>query len=64
MVSVALAAVVPEMVTEAGKLQVTGLVAPEGEDVVAHVRLTAPVNPEAGVTLTASVLPVVAPGRC
>ncbi len=31
-VRVALAAVVPEMVTDAGTLQVTGLVAPEGPD--------------------------------
>ena len=49
--------------TEAGeRLQVAGLVAPEGELVTEQVRATVPVNEPAGVMEMEEVLPVVAPG--
>jgi hypothetical protein len=49
--------------TEAGeRLQVAGLVAPEGELVTEQVRATVPVNELAGVMEMEEVLPVVAPG--
>ena len=47
--------------TEDGMLQVTGLAAPVGMVVTEQARLTAPVNPLAGVTVMVEVLPVVAP---
>jgi hypothetical protein len=51
-VSVAVCAVVLLIVTEAGeRLHVVGLAAPEGEVVIAQVRVTAPVNEFAGVTV-------------
>lgn len=50
-------------VTDAGeRLQVAGLVAPEGELVTAQVSVTVPVNELAGVTVMVEVLPLVAPG--
>ena len=49
--------------TEAGeRLQVAGLVAPEGELVTEQERETVPVNEFEGVTLTVDVFPLVAPG--
>jgi hypothetical protein len=62
-VSVALCAVVPLIVTEVGeRLQVAGLVAPEGVVVIAHESATVPVNEFDGVTVMVDVLPVAAPG--
>jgi hypothetical protein len=62
-VSVDVCAAVPLMVTEAGeRLQVAGLVAPEGAVETAQVSATLPVNEFAGVTVIVAVLPVVAPG--
>ena len=55
-VSVAVTALAPLMVAEAGMLQVTGLVAPVGMVVTAQLRLTVPVNPFDGVTLIVDVL--------
>jgi hypothetical protein len=50
-------------VTDAGeRLQVAGLVAPEGELVMAQVSVTVPVNVLAGVMVMVEVLPLVAPG--
>jgi hypothetical protein len=50
-------------VTEVGaRLHVAGLVAPEGEELTAHVSATAPVNVLDGVTVMVEVLPVAAPG--
>jgi hypothetical protein len=43
-------------------LQVMGLVAPEGEAVIAQVTATFPVNPLVGVTEMVEVFPLVAPG--
>jgi hypothetical protein len=60
-VTVAVAAVVPLMVTEDGMLQVGGSLGLLMEVVTAQVRFTAPVNPPPGVTVTVDVLPVVAP---
>jgi hypothetical protein len=48
------------MVTEAGILHVTGLVAPVGTVVTAQLRVTAPVNPLVGVAVMMEVLPEVA----
>ena len=62
-VSVAVCAV--ELVTETDvgeRLQVTGLVASEGDVVTAQVRSTVPLNELAGVTVIVDVLPEVAPG--
>jgi hypothetical protein len=51
------------MVTEVGeRLQVVGLVAPEGAVVTAQVSATAPVNEFAGVTVMVAVSPLIAPG--
>jgi hypothetical protein len=44
-VSVAVAALVPVMLTEVGMLQVTGLEALVGEAVTEQLRFTAPVKP-------------------
>ena len=50
-------------VTDAGeRLQVVGLVAPEGELVMEQVSVTVPVNELAGLTVILEVLPEVAPG--
>jgi hypothetical protein len=49
--------------TEAGdRLQVVGLIAPDGELVTEHARVTVPVNELAGVTVILEVLPLVPPG--
>jgi len=60
MVSVAVCAAVPLMVTDDGIEQVAGSVAPLGL-LTAQLRVTVPVNPLVGVTVIAAVLPVVAP---
>lgn len=59
-VRVAVAAVLPLMLTEVVTLQVAGFVAPEGP-VTAQVSATVPVKPFEGVAVTADVLPVLAP---
>jgi hypothetical protein len=59
-VSVAVCAVVPATLTELVTPQVAGLVAPAGIVVTAQDRLTVPVKPLEGVTVTLAVLPVVA----
>src|SRR5579872_2472380 len=59
--SVAVAAVVPVMLTLEGMEQVGGSDPPAGELVIAQERLTAPVKPLEGVTVMVEVLPVVAP---
>jgi hypothetical protein len=60
-VNVELCAPVPAIVTEPGnKLQVGGSLAATG--VTPQVRFTVPVNPFDGVTVIATVFPVVAPG--
>ncbi len=62
-VIVAAAALAPAMVAEVGRmLQAGGYFAPAGDPVSAQVRLTGPVNPPIGDTITLEVLPVVAPG--
>ena len=61
-VSVAVAALVPETVTEAGTLQVGALVGLTMLVVTAQERLTWPVKPPEGEALMVEVLPVVAPG--
>ena len=43
------------------RLQVGGLVAPDGLDVMAHVKATIPENPFVGVTTMAVVFPVETP---
>jgi hypothetical protein len=49
--------------TEAGeRLQVVGLVAPFGADVIAQVSATVPAKELDGVTVIVEVLPLVAPG--
>jgi len=58
---VAVAADVPLMSTEGGILHVGRFIAPEGLDVSAHFRFTAPRKPPFGVTVTVDVLPEVAP---
>ena len=60
-VSVDDTAAVPVMLTGDGRLQVTGLVAPDGE-VTKHVTATLPENPFVGVTVMVEVFPLVAPG--
>jgi hypothetical protein len=60
-VSAAVNAAVPVMLTEVGIEQV-GAVIPPGGFVMVQLRVTAPVNPLEGVTLIVDVLPVVAPG--
>ena len=60
-VRVDVCAVAPLMVTDAGILHVAGSVAPVGPTTLQD-RLTAPVNPPAGVTVMVEVLPVAAPG--
>jgi len=64
MVRVAVAAVVPLMLTGVvvPKLNVGRFTAPDGLVVIAAVNATLPVRPPAGVTLIVEVLPVVAPG--
>ena len=57
MVSVAVCAALL-IATEAGMLQVAGLVGLAGVAVTAQVRLTVPVKPPSGVTVTVEVLPV------
>ena len=59
-VNVAVCAVVPETITEAGTLHVGGSFAAAG--VIAQLRLTVPVNPYHGVTEIVDVFPVAAPG--
>jgi hypothetical protein len=61
-VSVAVTALADVTFSEAGTLQVTGLVAPKGP-VTAQLRETVPVNPFNAVMLTVEVFPVVAPWR-
>ncbi len=63
MVSVAVTAVVPVMLTGevVPKLRVGAEAAPLGLDVTAAVSVTLPVKPAAGVTVTVDVFPVVAP---
>jgi hypothetical protein len=61
-VRLAVVALLPETVTEAGTSQVGALVGLAMLVVTAHERLTCPVNPPDGVMLTAEVLPLVAPG--
>lgn len=58
-VRVAVCAVVPVIVTEAGRLHVAGSLAATG--LTEQLRLTAPVNPPVGVRVMADVFPVVAP---
>jgi hypothetical protein len=58
---VPVAAAVPEMTTDAGTLQLIGLVAPVGTVVTLHCSVTVPVNPPDGVALIVDVSPVVAP---
>lgn len=55
-VSVAVCAVVPEMVTGEGMLQVGRLAAPDGLAVTAQLKVTAPVKPFDGVTVMVEVL--------
>jgi hypothetical protein len=64
MVSVAVAAVVPEMLTGVvePKLKVGGYCAPDGLVAKTAVSATLPVKPPAGVTVMVDVLAVVAPG--
>ena len=63
-VSVALPLPVPVMSTGdvVPKLNVGTAVAPDGLEVSAAVRVTFPVNPPVGVTVTVDVFPVEAPG--
>lgn len=61
-VRLAVVALPPETVTEAGTTQVGVLVGLAMLVVTAHERLTCPVNPPDGVMLMAEVLPFVAPG--
>ena len=61
-VKVAVAAVLPVMLTDEGTLQVAGLAAPAGLELMAQDNPTAPVNPLAGVAVMVDVFPVVAPG--
>jgi hypothetical protein len=61
-VKAAVAAVLPVMLTDEGTLQVAGLAAPVGLELMAQDNPTAPVNPLAGVTVMVDVLPEVAPG--
>jgi hypothetical protein len=63
MVNVAVPAPVPVMFTGLvdPKLNVGGLIAPFGPDVIAAVSVTLPVNPFVGVTVIVEVFPVVAP---
>jgi len=63
MVIVAVTAPVPAMLTEGGILQPGRYFAPGGEAESAQVKLTAPVNPPRGVSVTVEVFPVVAPGE-
>lgn len=62
-VNVAVAALVPEMVTGLvlPKLNVGAFTAPVGLPVIAALSVTEPVKPPAGVTVTVDVFPVVAP---
>lgn len=64
MVSVAVAALAPEMLTGLldPKLKLGGYWAPLGLDVIAALRVTLPVKPPEGVTVIVEVFPVVAPG--
>jgi hypothetical protein len=62
-VSVAVSAVELLIVTDVGeRLQVTGLVALDGDVVTAQVSATVPLNELDGVTVIVEVLPDVAPG--
>jgi hypothetical protein len=50
-------------VIEAGdRPHVGGSLAPEGLDVIAHVKAIEPLNPPDGITLIVEVFPLVAPG--
>lgn len=60
-VSVEVAALVPEIVA-AGAEQPGRSCAPDGLDVTAQLKLTLPVSPPEGVTVSVVVLPLVAPG--
>jgi hypothetical protein len=60
-VRVAVTALEPVMFSEAGMLQLTGLVGLLGVLVTAQLSVTAPVNPFDVVMLIVEVLPVVAP---
>ena len=64
MVRVAVPAVMPVMFTVPvePKLNVGGYTAPVGLEVTAAARVTLPVKPPAGVTVTVEVFPLVAPG--
>jgi hypothetical protein len=63
MVTTSVCAVVPLMVTEAvARLHVGRSAAPAGEELMAQLIATAPVNPPDGVTVIVELLPVVAPG--
>ena len=59
-VNVAVCAVVPLIVTEAGMLHVAGSVAALALN--AQLKLTVPVNPLVGVTVIVEVFPLVVPG--
>jgi len=62
-VSVEVWVVVPLRGTEVGlRLQVGGSLAPVGDEVMAQVRLTVPLNPFVPTTLMVAAFPVVAPG--
>lgn len=63
MVRVAVAALEPVMLTVfvGPKLKVGGSWAPAGPEVTAAVRVTVPVKPPEGVTVTVETFPVVAP---
>jgi acyl dehydratase len=65
-VNVAVAALVPLIVTEAGTLQVIGMTGPPnglvGVVVIVQVRFTRPVKPPEGVTVIVDVLAEAAPG--
>ena len=62
MVMEAVIALVPAMLTGDGILQPGRYFAAGGEAESAQVKLTAPVNPPRGVTVTIEVFPVVEPG--
>jgi hypothetical protein len=61
-VSVAVAASVPVILTGDWMMQVVGLVAFSGVEVMAQFKFTVPVKPFDGVTVIVAAFPVVAPG--
>jgi hypothetical protein len=61
-VRVSVCGVEPLTVTEDGRLQDAGLLAAVGEMEQLKLRVTEPVKPLDGVTVTVDVFPVVAPG--